>query len=68
MTRITKADVQAAGGLCGRGMRRFCREHGLDLVRFIRYGVDVSEIEHLDDANVTRVIEAAKERERKEGA
>jgi hypothetical protein len=54
-------------GLCAKGQRRFCVANGIDVRRFFTEGVDVSEIAHLDDENVRRIIASAEARERRDG-
>lgn len=51
---------------CNRGGREFCVRHGINWQSFIEQGVDVSEVEHIDDAMLSEVIERARRRERGE--
>lgn len=55
-------------GFCSNGARRAAPSLGLDFRRFAREGIPVAEIEHMDDANVQRIIAVArKEAEVKRG-
>lgn len=69
MTRVTPDDVVKAG-YCMRGLRRHYPTLGLtraDLVRLVREGIPVEELEHVDDLMVRKVIEAARAREAAHG-
>jgi hypothetical protein len=69
VTRVTTDDLVKAG-YCARGLRRHYKAIGLtreDFVRFVREGLPVEEIEHVDDLMVQRVIEAARAREAASG-
>jgi hypothetical protein len=48
---------------CNRGARPFCERHGFDWWTFVTQGVEVSELEHIDDAMLKQVIERARMRE-----
>ena len=61
MNRVTVDDYRAAG-LCTSGVRRACISFGIDFKRLVREGIPISEIEHIDDANLQNVIIKAKER------
>lgn len=52
---ITMSDVRDAG-FCAPGLRKFCSDNGVDLRRLVREGIPVSEVEHIEDANLQRVI------------
>lgn len=61
---ITVNDVIAAPG-CIRGLKRCYPQWGFsreDFVRFIREGVPLSEIEHIEDINIKNAIAAARRR------
>jgi hypothetical protein len=53
--RIKMSDVRRAG-FCGWGLREFAAQHDLDLREFVKNGVLVSDVEHIKDANLQRVI------------
>jgi len=58
--KITINHVMQAHG-CARGALLFCRRHGLDAKKlFSGDGIPLSDFEHIDDAVLQRVIEAAK--------
>lgn len=63
---LTARDAKNAG-MCLSGQKRFCEAHDIDFRRFLQHGVDVSELEHIDDANLTKAIELAKQREQRDG-
>lgn len=65
MTRVTVADVRAAGYCINYGARAFCQRHGLDFRRFVREGLPVCELETINDAQLARVIEVAHGRQEK---
>jgi len=69
MTRIMTDDIVKAG-YCITGARRHFPQLGLsreDFKRFVREGVLVSEVEHIEDLLVRNVIAAAKRRETANG-
>jgi len=48
-------------GYCGRGAKRACERHGIDWRRAIKEGgIEVSEIEHIDDAMIRKLVEVAR--------
>lgn len=53
--RVTMDSLREAGH-CAPGIRRFFKDHDLDLRRLVREGIPVSELEHIQDANMQRVI------------
>jgi hypothetical protein len=58
---VTATDAQKAG-FCGPGIYVVVKHLGGDMRRFIREGYPVSEVEGIDDANVQRVVRAARVR------
>ena len=65
MTRVLPCDVPAAG-YCLPAVRTNYKQWGFsrdDLKRFLRDGMDATELEHIDDITIKRVIEAAEKRE-----
>lgn len=59
---ITHADMMACK-FCNRGARQFCERHGFNWQSFVTHGVEVSQVEHIDDAMLKQVIERARLRE-----
>jgi hypothetical protein len=59
--KITVADCLNAG-FCLRGQKAFCRNHGIDFRTFVRDGMDEEEFAGIDDANLSRVIAAMKQK------
>ncbi len=51
-------------GLCAKGQRRFCLAHGIDAKRFFREGIDVEELQHIDDENLRSMIAEAEKQNR----
>jgi len=62
VTTITVHDMRALK-YCANGSREFARRHGLDWSTFVTAGIPVSELDHIDDAMLARVIEQAEKRE-----
>jgi hypothetical protein len=56
---VTIKDVRAAG-MCASKARDFCKLNGIDWSNFIRNGIPVSDLEHLDNPLVKQVIEASR--------
>lgn len=65
MAIVRVCDIHAAE-FCNHGAREFFEYYGINWADFIQNGIDSSPYEHLDDVYIHRVIEIAKERERKE--
>lgn len=59
--RLTMEDCREAG-MCVRGVVRFCKQSGFDAVAFIKDGVDIDDIEHLDDGRVQTMIRRVREK------
>ena len=64
--RLTARDAKKVG-LCVSGQKVFCETHGIDFRRFLREGIDVSELEHIEDDNLRMAIEVARAREELDG-
>ena len=63
--RITLADLRSLGvgqQYCVRGCKLLCQQHGISYHRLVREGIPVSEVEHIQDEMLTRIINIAKER------
>lgn len=56
---VTITHVREAG-YCLSGVRRRCTELGIDFRRLVAEGVPISELEHIDDVLVHRIIESAR--------
>jgi hypothetical protein len=64
--RVTIADLRSfeiGEQYCVRGCRLLCYQHGISWHRLIREGIPISEVEHIQDEMVNRVIDIAKERQ-----
>jgi hypothetical protein len=60
---VTINDVLKAKG-CARGALRFCRRHGLDAKKLFRGGgLPITDLDHIDDAMLKKIIEVARGRE-----
>ena len=66
MTRVTVRDCLDVG-FCAPGQRRFFAQHGLDFRRFVREGMDVAEVAHIDDVKIRQAEARAAQREAGEG-
>jgi hypothetical protein len=56
---VTIKHVRAAG-MCASGARNFCKLYGFNWSEFIKNGVPIAEIEHIDNALIKQVIEVAR--------
>lgn len=54
-------------GLCVKGQRRFCEQHGIDFRRLAREGIPFEELSHIEDGNLKAALEAAEKREAGDG-
>ncbi len=61
MIKVTVADIRQAG-FCVSGIKQFCQQHNIDFRELIKDGIDITELEHIDDIMVKQVIEQAIER------
>ncbi len=66
MTILTLRDGLKAG-LCVSGQKRFFQTHGLDFAEYVRNGLDVESLSHIEDVNLQRAIAVATEREGQDG-
>lgn len=57
--RVTLA-AALAEGYCERGIRHLAARHGIDFIRLSRQGIPVSELEHIENPMVRRVVAAVK--------
>lgn len=55
---LTVGDVQSSG-YCVRGTRRWCLNNGIDFKKFVREGLPIEELEHIDD-EILRIVIAKK--------
>lgn len=56
---VTIKHVRAAG-MCASGARDFCKTNGYNWSEFIKNGIPVEQIEHINNALIKQVIKAAK--------
>lgn len=54
-------DVRRAGH-CVSGLRDFCSEHDISLRRWVTEGIPISELEVIEDANLSKVLDCARKR------
>lgn len=45
---------------CSKGARQFFQKHDIDWTSFVKHGIDESELAHIDDAMLAKVIEVAR--------
>jgi len=62
VTKVTPEDCFKVG-LCLTGQRRFLTRHGFDFRAFVREGIDIERFDGIEDGNLMRAINAAKDRE-----
>lgn len=60
--RLTIQDCRDVGFCINPGVKSACATHGIDFRQFVKEGIPLSELEHLDDINVRRAVARAKER------
>ena len=58
---ITMRDVRAAK-MCSTGARKFALRHNIDWLKFIKVGIDSSELIATGDAMALRLVEVARDR------
>lgn len=58
--RICRIWHAKALGYCAKGMRKFCKQHGLDYIKFVREGLTPEELLATNDAMAAKVVELAK--------
>lgn len=67
MTICTLADAQVPElDYCAKGLRAFCRRHGLDFRRFLDEGLPAEDFLKTGDSMAVALVEAAKRREQGE--
>lgn len=66
MGRIISRDIRAAG-YCVSGVRRKCELLGLDFRAIMRDGFPLEEADKIDDAQIERMAQVARDRIAKEG-
>lgn len=64
--RVYAKDVKSAGYCLNIGARRWFARHNLDFREFMRDGMDAEAASHINDAFMTKVLEAARGRIEKE--
>ena len=47
---------------CNKGARQFCERHGINWQVFVTQGIEISEVEHIDDEMLKTVIAQARKR------
>ena len=57
---ITMADIRKAK-MCGPGVKEFLTKHGVSWERFIKEGIPIQELEHIDDVMLRQVIKVARD-------
>lgn len=60
--RVTMTDIRNAG-FCASGLKEFCDKYDINLRTLVKEGVPVSEVEHIEDANLQHVLEVKREQE-----
>ena len=48
-------------GYCVRGIKKFCAMHNIDFKNFVKNGIDIAEIEDIDDAMLNKLIAKLKQ-------
>ncbi len=43
-------------GMCISGIKEMARIHNLDFYRFMKEGIDIEQIKHIDDSNFRTII------------
>lgn len=64
MTKIILDDCKELG-FCNHGLREMCKSNNIDWWEFLQNGIDITEVEHIDDENMRAAIAVAKLRENK---
>jgi len=60
--KLTIQDCRDVGFCIFPGVKAACAKHNIDFRDFVKNGTPLTELEGLDDANVKRAVERAKER------
>jgi len=48
---------------CSRGVKHWCKQHGINYLRFVKEGVDEDVLLAIDDSMSRKVVEIAREME-----
>jgi len=59
--RMTIQDPRTLG-ICLSGVKSICEVEGIDFRKFVREGIDIADVEHIDDDNMRAAIAQAKKR------
>lgn len=59
---IVLPDDIVKAGFCGVGLKLWCKDRGLDMMRLFKHEVHLSEIEAMEDALAIRVAAAVRAR------
>ena len=54
---------RGGAGLCSYGARQWCAHHRIDFLAFVREGIAVESLQHIQCPLLNRVIEAARQEE-----
>lgn len=65
--RVTVADARRHGFCVRNGIKVVCEQNGIDFRRFVKEGIPVSEIVHIEDFRVQQAISTARARVRDGG-
>ena len=55
--RVLHQDMRAIN-FCNRGAREFCERHGFDWQTFVEQGVELDEVERIDDEMLKQTVDA----------
>jgi len=47
-------------GYCIKGIKEFCKRHGIDFRNFVKYGIDEDDLLKTGDAMAVKVVERAR--------
>jgi len=59
--KLTIQDCRSVG-FCVSGVKRACTVHGQDFKTLVRHGLPLADMDKLDDVNVRRACDKARER------
>lgn len=59
---LLHSDFRAVG-YCNKGLRPVAERHGIDWSDFVKNGIDIERLKHIDDAMLLPVIEFARARQ-----
>lgn len=60
--KLTVQDCRDVGFCIFPGVKAACAKHDIDFRSFVKHGVPLTELADLNDANVKRAVERARER------